>query len=484
MNNDSNALPSGQVYVRPEVLYVDRQRVHLSDNAEHEIAPTDAALLELVYRGDSSFARLCARVAALDGSVQAEQVATNLAPVLRDPRSILDLRPSVPLASPEVIVCDFAENPHLGGSQRLVERLRRSFRVLHLGLERHVHGEWPWNATLAAAIRAGTHESWYDFAQWCRGVIAENDTAVLVLCGHQDTILFGDLASRLRTLVLLDPKWPALVGVGDMLGADWVPDDPYDMVRDLYYALRFASLEDLDAMNRTCGSSFARLEGYALRHAVGVAHVMTDQPAALASLGRSDEGHRLVHAAPVRALRRLRSGGGRALLIVAGIERGIAPIAPFLHLVRAALETGRLQQIFLVTADAWFELRFEGDVAQVLAIGRGRPHPTMCLGAVIFPGLLRDCRPACEVMAKGVPSALIPSRQPHPLDAMVAPQAILRATTVASFHAWLDRLADADDALSRELVTAQARALRRHDVVRFVAEAVATQRGASAELSR
>ncbi|MBI5364850.1 MAG: hypothetical protein HZA53_16860 [Planctomycetes bacterium] len=458
----------GQVYVRSEVLYVDRQRVHLADNREYEVAPGDAGLLELVHRGDSDFALLCRRVSELSSGVSADQVAAQLAAVLRDPRSILDLRPSLAIEPPDVIVCNFSGREGVASAGKLVERLRRSRRVLHLGLDRRVRGDWPWNASMEKARGAGVHESWHDFAQWCRGVIARHTGALLVLCGPQDAILFGDLASRLRTVALLDPAWPTVVGPGDVVGSDWIPEDPYPLVRDVFYALRFSTLDELEAVSRTTSTSFARLEGYALRHAVAVGYSMTDQPAALTALGRDGLGDELVHATPVRALRTLRPSGERVLLLVAGVEHGIEPLTPMLHLVRPAVEARRVHQVVLVTQDAWFDVRFDKQTVHALDGGRARPHPSHCVGAVVLPGLLRDCRPALDVMARGIPVGLVPSRQPHPLQELLPKAAVLSGITASGLDTWLGRLGTAEDPLARELVTAQQRALRPRDVFRFV----------------
>lgn len=470
MSEAVNGPARGHVYVRTDVLYVGRRSVHLADNLEYEISAPDAGLLELVYRGDSSFVRLCSRVAELSPGASPASVAEHLGPALTDPRSVLELRGPVLAEAPQVIVCDFSEGSTVAPSRDLVTRLRRRQRVLHLGLKANLRGEWPWNASLDAAQKAHSHESWYDFAQWCRSVVAEHPDALLVLCGQQDAILFGDLVPRMRTLVALDPHWPAPTGASDMLGSDWVPEDPYEMVRDLYYALRFGPADELAGMHRGAGSSFARLEGYALRHATAVAYSMTDQPAALAQMGRSGSDDRLLHARRTKPLRRLREGTARALLLVAGMERGLQPLASFLHVLRPALDAGLVQQVLILSGESWYELELGDGVASVRDVGGLRPAAWACLGAVLFPGLLRDCRAAFEVLASGIPTGMVPSARPHPLHALVGPAGDLSGCTAAGFRTWLERLASGDDGLDRELFAAQRQALQRHELAAFAAE--------------
>ena len=50
------------VYVREEVLYFDRDRVHLADSREQSLEPQDAALIEIVLRGEAELGSLRDRV--------------------------------------------------------------------------------------------------------------------------------------------------------------------------------------------------------------------------------------------------------------------------------------------------------------------------------------------------------------------------------------------------------------------------------------
>lgn len=462
--------PGLHVYVRPDVLYFDEHRVHLADDHEYQIDAKDAGLLELVYRGDSDFGRLCAAVAGLGGGPGARAVAASLTPTLADSRSILELRPAVAMPPPEIIVCDFAAGGQLTGPRGLVRALRRTHRVLHLGLDESVQGPWPLNASLVAARRARVHQSWFEFAQWCRGVLLRYPDALVVLSGHQDTILFGDLAARTRSVVLLDPGWPARAGVQDVMGAGWLPEDPLDAIRDLHYALRFSDLDDIGGVNRGNGSSFATLEAFALRHAVAVGYAMSDQASALAALGRDAAADRLVHGSRLPRSRKPLAAGRRTLLLVASLEQGLDPLMPFLHLVRAITDRNLLERTLVLGPEGWFDLVFREESVTLQSLGAARPPASELLAALVFVGLVRDCRPAFECVAEGIPCAVVPSRRSHPLQDDLPDFAVLRDATTDGLAQWLHRVGSADDPLADELVAVQTSRARAVEAVRFVRE--------------
>jgi hypothetical protein len=469
----------GHVYVRQDLCYVDRHRVHLSANTEHVVEPQDMALIELVYRGESELGRLSTTLAGLMPGRDRRSIASQLAVTLRDPRSILELRGPIPVVRPDVIVCNFdACEPGIA-PKTLVRQLRRKARVLCLGLDDRIGGDPRANVSFAVMKKAGHHNTWFEFVQWCRSIVCANDAALLMLCGQTDAILFGDLVDRVRAVVHVSQSWPPATGAAELLGQGWLPDNVLGAVRSLYYALLYNPPEETARIGRAAGSDFAILEGFALRKAALVLHGAIDQAAALERLGRDPATTCLGHLLGAPRWNPPAKRGAHALVLVAGREDG-KPLARYLHLLESIpVAARRHDRILVASAGGWQEVKKIDGVG--ILQGMPPPDPSACLAAIAFPGLLRDTAPAFDVMSRGIPTVFVPSANPHPLQDAAPAEMLLPSSTPESVAGLLSRVADQADGLAARLLTCQAELVQRFNLVPSVQALVSPRAAAGTE---
>ena len=373
----------------------------------------------------------------------------------------------MPAIDPDVVVCDFSTGANAVDSRHLVRKLRRRHRVMFLGHDDRVHGGADQAFSFERARKAGHHDNWFDFTQWCRGTVARLDRAALVLCSEQDAILFGDLVPAHRTLIALSPAWPPATGVEDLVGPGWVPDDPWDGIRALYYALQFHPGDEFDAVNCTSSTDLARLEAYALRHAAVVAVGSVDQLQSLAALGRDPTTSRFGHC--VGGPPRRRSAAApttRSLVLVAGLEAGVRPLVPYLALLGAIPAGDRVFDEILVNAPTgWFRIEQREHVGMLMPTGAEPPATSRCVAAIAFPGLLRVLAPAFDTMARDIPMLLVPSARPHPMHEWSLAEARIEASRPDAVARLLADLVQTDSGLAARLLAVQRRVLRRHTMV-------------------
>lgn len=468
---------TSDVLVRDELFYFADGWAHLSDNRGCELSAQDAALLELVMRGAGDLNLLASDVAAIAESLEPGAIRAALARNLRDPRSLLELVPPMALVEPDVIVCDFSPHNRLVSGRALVRSLRKRLRVLHLGLAGRVRGPLRQNLSMRASERAGTSRGWCQFVQRCRARVRKSPGAVLVLCGPQDHILFGDLVPYASTIAMVDEGWPGLNGPRLLWGDDWIPDDPVDAVRALYYALRFSALEDIEALHRTNSSDLAVLEGYALRHAARVGCAMLDQVRELERIGRTPQSSVFAHGLPMPGRKPAR-GDARVLVLVTSVERGFEPNLPFLKILLESQEPAApFTRIMVRTFESWFTVSKGAGVISVEPL-RNQPPPSgeQMLAAVAMTGFLRGLQPIFELQSWGVPIVYLPSARSHPLLLDAGAEAVMTEVSPNAFRSLWTKLADPSGGFLRPLMEGQAASFARRGLDAQVHDLVARAR--------
>lgn len=463
--------PGGdRVYVREELVYFDGSAIHVAGGKRHELELADQVLLDRVYRGEGDVGLLARNIAEGSVGASADDVRQRLEVVFSDPRSLLELGPAPPTSVPDVIVCDFTAHSTPIDGRTLVRNLRKRHRVLFLGLEAKVAStsrDTHWFRTKAPA---GHPENWFRFIQWARSTIRLHADAVLVLLGHQDAILLGDLAARHPTVVVLDPSWPSGTGLEDLRGRKPWSDDVGPSLRALHYALRFTPLRELQSLNRHSSSALAELEIHALRHARHVLFSQADQVGALMDLGVPRS--RLAPACLPAPSRRDVASGERILLVVADLEFGLGPVMPFLSLLARLPEAPRSHdRIVLYSGGQAFEVRIDGETARVSPTDLRRARDN-CVIAFLLPSVLRSLGAAVESIASGVPIQIVPSTSPHPLQQDADECLFLRAPTAESVHARLVQLLDGSARERKRVLAAQHELVTDWSVRRRIADAV------------
>lgn len=465
----------GFAYVREGVFYLGEDRVHLSDGQEYTVPPQGSAVLETVLRGESDFGRLRERLVSLAPDSDPNVIAKALEASLQRPRSILTLAPPVPVETPNIIVCDFAPDPGILDSRKLVRTLRRRHRVLLLGHPEKVRGLATRNLSFEAAESAGFHRSWFRFAQWCRGFIRKHARAVLVLCGQQDAILFGDLVTGRRTLVALDPGWPPRTGASDLIGPGWIPDDPLDAIRSLFYALSRCSPRELGTVNRTAASEFAILEGLALRRAERVVYTSLEQLQPLEALGREPGSMRPGH---THSWRLPAWSGARTasphLLLVADADGSAENLIPYATSLGAVPQGSRsFGELLVPSPPGWLRVVITRNGGRLVPYEGPPPDASSTLAAILLPGLLGSLAPAWEALAGGFPCLMVSAPAPHPLLEAAPPEMVVDRSEPERLATLLNRLRAPRDPLARRLLTAQRKILRESSVARRISKMVA-----------
>ena len=354
-----NRHPQGHVLVREELLYSDGHWIHVVGGQGFELSSPDATVLECILRGESEFGLLCSRLVERGIGENEVQVARALHERFTDPRSLLELLPSAWSGQPEVIVCNFGVGSDPAPTRELVRRLRRKHRTLFIGKKENVAGRSEYSLWPERLQGSSPFFNSFRFIQWVRSLIRFHSNAVLVLTGHIDAILFGDLVGTVPTCLILDSSWPSLTPLEDLRGplgsaSDIVPD-----LRKLFYALRFTGIDDFDRINRLNSSALAMLEEHAIRNADVLLYSSVDQIAELERGGRASA--RLVPFAPPRRAVSSQERGPRTLVLAANLERGLGPLMPFISLLPPAGPTRPFDEIAVWTAGEWFRVRTKAD---------------------------------------------------------------------------------------------------------------------------
>lgn len=458
--------PQEHVFIRDELLYFDGERIHVVGGGSFELQPADRWILERVHRGESEFSRLCERLGELQQEATTEVVAEQLRAVFSDPRSLLELGPAPYVERPDVIVCDFNPQPTPIAGRELVRRLRERRRVLFLGLESRVASTSPDTRWHSAETPRHGIPSWFRFAQWARSIIRYHEDAVLVLLGHQDTILFGDLVANRSSVLVLDVGWPSVTGLDDLQGSSAYDVDLIPNLRALHYALRFSPIQDFGQLTRNGSSALAGMELFAIRNATRVLLTMADQAGELVRQGVPSE--RLAPACLPLTARPANAPSQRVLLLIADLECGVGPLAPFLTLVASLPPEARsFDRVVLATSGHWSEFVATSTGGELRRVDGSRVRKSVA-AVLVFPGLLRELPRVTEWMTSGVPVQIVPSAEPHPLQAGVDDLLILRRVTQTSLAERLSALAQESGDVRKRVLQAQSRLAKTWSIVRRI----------------
>ena len=447
-----SSVPSGHVVVRDELLYSDASWIHVIGGKGFELSAEDSAILGCVLRGESELGTLCRQLARLEIGGDPDTIATVLRERFADPRSLLDLRPAVYDGEPEIIVCDFSNHRWPGDSLDLVRKLRRTHKTLFLGIKENMTSRSRDNLWPERLEGRGPYGTWFAFAQLARSLIRFHSNAVLVLAGHTDAVLFGDLTGAVPSCFALDSTWPTVTPLEDLRGERASTPDVLPELRKLFYALRFAPLKELNRLNRLNSSALATLEEYAIRNADVLLYTSTDQVRELRRDGRAPA--ELVPFCPPRRAARPTKGDAHTLVLVADLETGLDPLAPFLSILGSPEHEGLFDVLAIWTSSGWFKLKVDESVA-----GLARQPGPLALSeysaGLVFPGLTRNVTAATIALTSNMPVLVVPSAQQNPLQQELDDVHFLRETTREGAASAIRDLRDPESQLRKDLVEAQ-----------------------------
>jgi hypothetical protein len=459
--------PESHVYIRDDVLFADGTCIHLNNGSAFELEAPDRAVLDCVHRAESEINLLCRSLSEFELGGDPQAIRKRLYSVFSDPRSILELGPPRYTARPDVIVCDFNSHTSPISGRALVRELRRYRRVLFLGLRERVASSSPDSFWLERWGASDPCLSWFRFVQWARSIIRFHSLTPLILLGHRDAILFGDLVAKSPSVVVLDPQWPSNTGSGDILGEQLLPIDLIGYLRALYYSLRFTPFDELMKLNRNASSAFGAIEMHALIHADVLCVSRADQIAEIDRVRPS--ARRTIPFCLPAAVEASPEQHVRTLLLVAGMECGATPLVPILTVLeRVRRRSGLFDRIAVVTGDnRWVEL-VATDSGLTLVAADLLSKSASCTAVLIFPGLLRDIHAAAHWMTSRVPTQIVRSARGHPLQEGLEPVMFLGRVTVESVQERLVDLMDASSAVRRDVLNSQARLARSWSVISAV----------------
>ena len=134
--------------------------------------------------------------------------------------------------------------------------------------------------------------------------------------------------------------------------------------------------------------------------------------------------------------------GRRILALIAGLEEGVQPLAPFLNLLASVPEPARLYDVVgVLSNDGWRSAQFYSTGGgQFVPWSGPLPAASEIVAAIAFPGLLRDLDVLGGLPSAGVPTLLVPSATPCPLQELAPEGMILRHLTPSGLAGILQRL--------------------------------------------
>ena len=426
---------------RGHIVVMSDQIVHFDDTNLHRVGlestridAYDRAILDCLMRGESELEILSGRLRDFGvGGGQAELVA-RVREISTAAGTYLGLVPPLVSGSPDIIVLDFNRNWASLDSKKLVPKLRRKHRVLHLGLDKQVTPDHEDSITLEKRSREFSGSAFL-YVQWARGIVRYFPDAVLVMSGPQDLVLFGDFAERPGTVVPVPQDWPASGSVADLYADEGDVIDPEPWLRELYYAIRMNPQSEYHLFSRAFASAFGALELFALRHAKHLLVTRADQAASLRVLGRTLG--RLSICGPTEEPQSCGAAIGldTRMLIVANHENEVARLIP---LFAGAAELRRehgVTEIGLLAHGELVQVQFTGDRCSVGPWPGLRPSLEGFAVAWIVAGMLRDFQPAFGVLSKGIPSLFVPEAEPSTLGRLVPEECWFRNLDVATIVA-------------------------------------------------
>lgn len=404
------------VHLREEVHFVDGGRLHLPGGGRLDVGPLDQALVELSMRGEAEIELLLDRLAEAVCGVDRPALREALVQNLGAGDAVLEICDGPRVDDPDVIVCDLAPEASPFDSTALVAELRRALpgrTVLLVGGDAGPRRATRRHVTLEGARRSGAVSGWFQFVQWVRGLVRCCPRASVVLTGPQDAILLGDLVQHARAAVVVEPSWPQRAGLGSLRGGGWLPEDPYDVLPSLFYALRFGPHDELATWRRESCGDFAVLEGLALRDADLLLTTAADQGPLLTELGRDPATLRWCHgmgASPVSAP----AASADTLLLVGDDALGLDPVARVAAAVDGPLRGGEVR--IVLRAPRW-DLEVAPDAGGLGLRSVERVPAERVRGALVLPELVRILALGVGPLGDGFPAMIDGALPRHPLVA-------------------------------------------------------------------
>jgi len=460
--------PNAHVYLKDEFLYYNRRRVYFVGGRSLALSRTERAILDCIERGESELGVLSRSLAELEIGGDHLEIATQLVADHSQSTSLLEIRDPIDVIEPQVIVCSFSPSGTYVDLRQFVVRLRRRFRVLHLGLRAYVPETTDADIDLETALEKGTFSSPFQFVQWARSFVRFHSRSVLVMSGTQDWILFGDLAATHYSFGCLGGDWPTTVSLQDILGSEALLRDPLASLQALFFAARMINPKELGQLSHSSSTELAALGLYGLRHASEIGYCRVDQSSELERLGRARE--RLVPlCVPPGRLRRKRPSTGTLALILDSAS--VSSAAVVVESLSDALGPAGLEEIVLRTEVGWLWVELLPGRLRVGPRDPGLPVPRPEV-AVFFPGLARYLQPILDTMCEGVPTICYPTEHRHPLLVDASDAWTSRARTTEEGGALPAELRIPDTELHKTVRTETRRLLRQWSLVERVTSLV------------
>lgn len=450
----------GHFLLDEQIIHYDDEHLHLAGFRSVPIAPLDRVLLDCLVRGESEESVLGAQLHSLGVEGDPAEHLAQLREIARQPGSRLRYASALDVIEPDIIVCDFSPFRYAVDSKALVESLRSTHRVLHVGLDDHVTGSD--REAVSLARRKDFFEgSLFRFVQWVRSLARFYNDAVLVLAGPQDAVLFGDLGTVVRTATVLEPDWPGALSVDALRLNPAHCIDPAPWLREMYYALRLNPAHDAHVLSRTCNSAFAALEIYGLSNSSQIFMTRADQGETLEAFGVS------VHqASPLGCVKRTTTTKPRfedALLIVADHEGEMDRLEPLFQELVPLLREEVVSRVGILSHGAWHELTVHDDT---LGVGPYVADAVQCgdFGvALIVPGMMRFLSPMFTALTSGIPVRFAPADDAGPLRDHIASELWQTDLSSAGLRAMVAELTDESAPARRSGLEAAKRLSERFD---------------------
>lgn len=412
--------PAGHVVLRDSFGLFWGNGVCLCNGCLFTPEKRDLWLIDRLVGADSELRHLSQTLGRVAGGLAPAEVEAMLRESAEDPNSLIAVRPPEELICPDVIVVDFSAAPNPIDAGALVQALRSSCRVLHIGRSRRVCGDPSCVVPFAPGETGDAAESPFERMQWIRSLVRFHSRALLVLCGPEAMIALGDLVGTIRTVAILDQHWPGLVPPQQDCGARATASERLAWAKQLFYAMRYTSETQLHCLCRTASTTFAALEWNTLRNAAAVLYTQAGQEQSLREV--RNHGRGIIPIGPVAGVSSARPPGaprpGPLLILtqaeanmerVSGLARSVANLGGSAGITGMAVFHYGLCRRVRVAPDGVAFDPWPGKT----------PELEECAGVVVDLATMRDLRPLLRAILSRVPVYLMGERGGHPLRRLV-----------------------------------------------------------------
>lgn len=232
----------------------------------HIVNADDAGeLLNCILRGEGELELLVESLSKQGLLNNAQEFLGLLRKFASNPQCLFHICKFESIVMPDIIFMDFCDSSSRIESKSIVKSLRKYCRVLWVSSDQQFNGDFNDQVSCSSTRLFEPFESPFQYFQWLRSLIVYYRNSLLVLCGQQAMIIFGDLCRTNKTLSFIDSSEVnkfCFFQTSDNIVNEKIS---LNVIKDLFYALRTLEREsEIYRLSCSLSTSCAKLIKYAL----------------------------------------------------------------------------------------------------------------------------------------------------------------------------------------------------------------------------